>query len=268
MGETIFENQTKTKCFKFSQRPRTYTSAPLPQMSVCHTLTMPDDDESAPISYGDLRITSDRRAGPCLFWVRRAASGRTHSPPRPCTLRALSDSACTAGGSRRGQGLQRARFLRPVLSRPRASGRVIARPRVVCCPRCELPPRFGRDFGQCAHACATRTLTHSRPASDASRAERLQKGGESVEHGLGWEQKPETGDQGEQAATAARSTRDPIETLARPRRDRWPFPWLARALMAAPRQARACVSCRALQERRPLFRAPRDSYLYTFDVLI
>ena len=39
--------------------------------------------ESAPISYGDLRITSDRRAGPCLFWVRRAASGRTHTHTLP-----------------------------------------------------------------------------------------------------------------------------------------------------------------------------------------
>ena len=42
--------------------------------------SMADADESAPISYGDLRITSDRRAGPCLFWVRCAASGCAHAP--------------------------------------------------------------------------------------------------------------------------------------------------------------------------------------------
>lgn len=27
------------------------------------------EEESAPISYGDMRITTDRRIGPCLFWV-------------------------------------------------------------------------------------------------------------------------------------------------------------------------------------------------------
>ena len=37
-------------------------------------------EDSAPIGYGDLRMSSDRRNGPCLFWVRLAASDGTLSP--------------------------------------------------------------------------------------------------------------------------------------------------------------------------------------------
>ena len=48
-----------------------------------------DDDDDSPIAYGDLRMSSDRRNGPCLFWVRRDASA-AHSLC-PCTP-VLSDS--------------------------------------------------------------------------------------------------------------------------------------------------------------------------------
>ena len=29
-----------------------------------------DEDDQRPVFYGDLRVTSDRRKGTCLFWVR------------------------------------------------------------------------------------------------------------------------------------------------------------------------------------------------------
>ena len=91
--------------------------------------------------------------------ARQAAA---HTLPGPALAPSLSDPACTAGGSRRGQGLQRARLLRPVLSRPRACRRVIARPRVVCCPRCELPPptRCPVPPGHTAKLTHAPTITH------------------------------------------------------------------------------------------------------------
>ena len=50
-------------------------------------------DSSTPISYGDLRISSDRRKGPCLFWVcivytlsRPALSGHERLSHHICEL--------------------------------------------------------------------------------------------------------------------------------------------------------------------------------------
>ena len=67
------------------------------------------EEESAPISYGDMRITADRRIGPCLFWVR-------HAPRQPRSRCALYPAATPfAGGARRVCGLQRAGLLCAVL---------------------------------------------------------------------------------------------------------------------------------------------------------
>jgi len=40
-----------------------------------------EGEEELPISYGDMRITSDRRIGPCLFWVNRHFTASCGSLP-------------------------------------------------------------------------------------------------------------------------------------------------------------------------------------------